>query len=49
MLRLAHLLPARLRDLDADARAAIGLAIDRGAARFGLDRDGGVVVLRGRP
>jgi hypothetical protein len=28
-------------------KAVIGFALDHGAARFGLDRDGDVLVLRG--
>ncbi len=47
MWSLVERLPARLRDLDDDMKAVIGFALDRGAARFGLDRDGDVLVLRG--
>jgi hypothetical protein len=49
MWALDRLLPARLRDLDDNLKDALGLALDRGDARFGLDRDGGVLVLRCRP
>ncbi len=46
MLDLARHLPARLRDLDDDMKAVVGLALDDGAVRFGLDQDGSVLVLR---
>jgi hypothetical protein len=36
-------------DLDDDLKAAVGLALDRNAARLALDLDGSALVLRGRP
>ena len=45
-LGLNRHLPARLRDLTDEARAAVGTALDQGSVRFGLDQDGSVLVLR---